>query len=257
MKTTLALTGMALALCGMAAAQEGERVVVPANASSRPRKLDLHTMSGSITVKTHAGRDVIVEASGGGRSDGRPAITPDGLRRIDIGPRGMTVDEQDNQIRVRFPLSHSRSVTVTVPPDTSLDLQTMSGEIDVQGVKGEISVQSHSGKITLTGVSGNVLANTHNGEIKATMDAVDAGKPLSFSTFNGTIDVTLPADYKGNVKLSSYHGAIYTDFDFKMGPGAITPTKGLGRGITGTINGGGADASFKTYNGAIYIRKKK
>ena len=104
--------------------------------------------------------------------------------------------------------------------------------------------------------SGNVLANTHNGEIKVTMDTVDAGKPLSFSTFNGTLDVTLPADYKGNVKLASYHVAIYTDFDFKLGPGAITGS-GTTHTMVGTINGGGAEATFKTYNGAIYIRKKK
>ena len=31
----------------------------------------------------------------------------------------------------------------------------------------------------------------------------------------------------------------------------------MDRTITGTINGGGTEATFKTYNGTIYLRKKK
>ena len=54
------------------------------------------------------------------------------------------------------------------------------------------------------------------------MDAVDPNKPLSFSSMNGTIDVTLPADFKANVKLRTDHGEIYSDFDFKLSGGAIT-----------------------------------
>jgi hypothetical protein len=31
----------------------------------------------------------------------------------------------------------------------------------------------------------------------------------------------------------------------------------IDRTINGTINGGGTEATFKTYNGTIYLRKKK
>jgi DUF4097 and DUF4098 domain-containing protein YvlB len=105
-----------------------------------------------------------------------------------------------------------------------------------------------------------------NGTIKVTMDSVDANKPLSFSSMNGTIDVTLPVDFKANVKLRTDHGEIYSDFDFKLGGGAITQKNDtpdgkfkvkMDRTITGTINGGGTEATFKTYNGTIYLRKKK
>jgi len=118
----------------------------------------------------------------------------------------------------------------------------------------------------LNNVSGSVLANTMNGAMKVTMDSVDANKPLSFSSMNGTIDVTLPADFKANVKLRTDYGEIYSDFDFKLGGGAITQKNDtadgkfkvkMDRTITGTINGGGTEATFKTYNGTIYLRKKK
>ena len=99
------------------------------------------------------------------------------------------------------------------------------------------------------------------------MDAVDQTKPLSFITLNGTIDVTLPQTYKGNVKVGTHNGHIYTDFDFKLGGGTITQSNNTAdgkyrvsmgdNGWTGTINGGGPEATFKSHNGTIYIRKKK
>jgi hypothetical protein len=270
MKTTLTLAALALALCSLAPAQEtrGERVVVPARNTTRPRKLNVHLMHGAITVKAYSGKEVIVEASGGRAPDNRPSTTADGLRRIDVPPRGIVVEEEDNQITVRTPLSRGGAVVISVPPDTALDLHTMQGEINVEGVHGEIAVDSMNGKVTLTNVSGNVLAHSMNGGLYATMDRVDAVKPLSFTTMNGVIDVTLPADYKGNVKLNTGHGGIYTDFDFKLGAGSITQQNSTmdgkfkvkidsDRTMVGTINGGGAEATFKTYNGTIYIRKKK
>ena len=157
-------------------------------------------------------------------------------------------------VTVRMQRSQRGELVISVPPDTSLKLHTMHGEITVEGVKGELDVDSMNGKITLTNVSGSVLANTMNGKMKVSMDAVDANKPLSFSSMNGTIDVTLPANFKGNVKLRTDHGEIYSDFDFKMGGGAITQKNDsadgkfkvkMDRTITGTINGGGTEATFQ------------
>jgi hypothetical protein len=270
MKRTFALAGIAVALCSFAPAQENteNRVVVPARNSTRPRKVTAHTMQGPITVKTHGGREVIVETTEPqqGRSPRRPPATIEGMRRIDI-PRGLSVEEQDNQINVRMSPPGHGGVIITVPADTSLDLQTLQGSITVEGVKGEIVVDSLNSNITLNNVGGNVLAHSHNGPIKATMDSVAAGKPLSFISFNGLIDVTLPADFKANVKMSTHNGGIYSDFDIRLGGGVITQSNntadgkfqvriGGENGYTGTINGGGAEATFKSYNGNIYIRKK-
>jgi Putative adhesin len=278
MNRTLALTGMFIALCAGVSAQDpnSDRVVVPARNSTRPRKLDVSLMSGTITVKAYAGKEVIVEASAASSASRKAkvrekesardaAARADGLHRLDAAPRGLTVEENDNLITVRVP-GHSASLTISVPVDTSLTLHTMSGHIEVDGVKGEFELNSMNGSITLNGVSGSVLAHSMNGAIKVSMDSVDQKKPLSFSTMNGTIDVTLPADFKSNVKLRTDHGAIYSDFEFKLGPGVITQKNDTPDGkfrvkmdstISGAINGGGVEATFKTYNGTIYIRKKK
>jgi DUF4097 and DUF4098 domain-containing protein YvlB len=176
------------------------------------------------------------------------------------------VEEENNVVTVRMQRAQHGELVISVPPDTSLKLNTMHGEIAVEGVKGELDISSMNGKITLANVSGSVLANTMNGTMKVSMDSVDPNKPLSFSSMNGTIDVTLPADFKGNVKLRTDHGEVYSDFDFKLSGGAITQKNDSSEGkfkvtmdrtISGTINGGGTEATFKTYNGTIYLRKKK
>jgi Putative adhesin len=272
MKTTLALAGLALVLGSPAPAQDttGQRIVVPARNSSRPRKLTARAMHGSITVKAYAGKDVIVETSAeeSRESRGRRERVPEGMHRIDLPPRGLTVEEEDNQINVHSPAGGGAGMVISVPADTSLDLNCMNCPIHVEGVNGEIAVESMNGRVTLSNVSGNVLAHSMNGALTVSMNRVDPAKPLSFTTMNGTIDVTLPADYKGNVKLSTGHGDIYSDFDFKLGGGTITQSNNTSEGrfrvtmerdrtLVGTINGGGAEATFKTYNGTIYIRKKK
>jgi hypothetical protein len=99
------------------------------------------------------------------------------------------------------------------------------------------------------------------------MDRVDQGKPLSFSTFNSKVDVTLPADVKATCKFKTDRGDIYSDFDVTMSgsnPTMQPDNSGQGkfrvrfdRGMQGNINGGGVEMSFRTFNGPIYLRKKK
>ena len=268
-----ALLGMTLMACSLGLAQDpnSERVVVPARNTTHARKVDVNVMGGSITVKGYAGKEVIVEARPGSPTKVKPGKeVPDkaaeGMRRLDLPQRGLSVEEENNVVTVRMQHAQSAELVISVPPDTSLTLHTMHGEIAVEGVKGELDVDSMNGKITLTNVSGSVLANAMNGAMKVTMDSVDPNKPLSFSSLNGTIDVTLPADFKANLKLRTDHGEIYSDFDFKLGGGAVTEKNDsadgkfkvkMDRTITGTINGGGTEATFKTYNGTIYLRKKK
>jgi len=100
----------------------------------------------------------------------------------------------------------------------------------------------------------------------AALERVDPAKPMSFSTFNGAIDVTLPADLKANVKIKTNHGDVFSDFDIKVtGYRPIMEKNNTPDGkfrlrtdqtINGEINGGGAEASFQTFNGRITLRKK-
>jgi hypothetical protein len=267
MKRLLALTGLALTVAALAGAQEttGERVVVPARNTTRPRLVKAAVTHGSITVKTYSGKEVIVETPA--RSTRERAEVVDGLRRIDPPARGLEIEEEDNVITIRLRDPRSQSLVVTVPPDTSLQLNSTHGSVTVEGVNGDTQAESTHGAIRLTNVSGTVLANSTNGAINVSMDRVDASKPISFTTTNGSIDVTLPADVKLNVRMSSARGSMYTDFEItQTGGGPVTEKDPSGDNrfrvridstVYGTINGGGAEASFRTVNGSIKLRRKK
>ena len=262
MKRSSALAGLLLAVCALACAQEttGDRVVVPARNTSHPRVVNATVHEGSITVKTYSGNQVIVET---GRAHAESA--PAGMKRIDM-PRGLDVEEEDNVVTIRTHPGGTARLIITVPVDTSLNLKSHNGSIAVDGVHGEIDASSHNGQITLANVSETVVANAFNGALKVAMDRVDPAKPMSFSTFNGPIDVTFPADLKANIKLKTNHGDVFSDFDIKItGYRPITEKNNTPDGkfrlrtdrtVYGEINGGGPEVSFQSFNARIVIRKK-
>jgi hypothetical protein len=258
MKRTMALVAALLSLGALACAQEaaGERIVVPARDGARPRLVDVSALNGSITVKSYSGKDVIVETEGARLAE-EPA--PGGMRRIDA-PRGLEVREEDNTITVKLDPPAFRNLAISVPADTSLKLKSTHGGIMVEGVSGEVEAKTLNGQVTMTGISGTVVADSLNGAIKVTIDRVDPAKPMSFSSLNGSIDVTVPADTKANLKMRTDRGQIYSDFEIAMAPNgaAANRQKGLrsDRTMYGTINGGGPEISFRTLNGKINIRKK-
>ena len=80
---------------------------------------------------------------------------------------------------------------------------------------------------------------------------------MAFSSLNGDIDVTFPADLKANVSLRTDNGEVYSDFDVKVQPTApqqtVEDNRGKGgkyrvkidKNVRGTINGGGQESSSR------------
>src|SRR5262245_9220530 len=121
MKRCIPLTGLVLLLFPLAPAQEvtGERVVVPARNTTRPRVVNVNTAQGSITVKAYNGKEVIVETRAETNAFSRRERERDGLRRIDLPPRGLSVEEEDNVVQVRATGPNSGLLVISVPFDTS------------------------------------------------------------------------------------------------------------------------------------------
>jgi len=91
----------------------GDRVVIPARASSRPRVVSISTMDGGVTVKAYSGKEVIVETHEGSLNNRErdrrqgPADT-EGMKRLQLpGTAGLDIDEDDNVINIRTRSGHS------------------------------------------------------------------------------------------------------------------------------------------------------
>jgi hypothetical protein len=258
---------LAGALLGtVALAQDsGDRVTVPFRDASRPRTLVVSMIQGSITVRGYNGNDAIVEGSGGSHRRSNPPEP--GMHRIDPNS-GFDITEDNNTITIHGGVIHSSDVTVQIPAQTTLRLKTVNGgKITVEGVSGDVEADNTNGSVIITDVSGSVVANSTNGKVTVTLNKVTPNKNMSFSTLNGTVDVTLPADTKANLRMRTDNGDIWTDFDVKL-DGAHPPQVDdqrknggkyrvrMDKTIYGSINGGGPEIQLVTYNGSIYLRKK-
>jgi hypothetical protein len=259
-----------IACAGLAVAQD--KVTVPLSNASQPVTVKAHLMNGSITITGggSAGQVVVESGAIGKQKEKDRDRVPAGMRRIDMGNGGLDVEEDHNVVTIgsgRW--SGGDHITVTVPNNATLDLKSVNGgKIEVSGVSGQIEVENVNGSIVLNNVSGNVVASSQNGHIIASLDRVSSGKPMSFTTMNGKVDVTLPADTKARLRLKTDNGSVYSDFDVKMEPDNSKPTIEDSRSrdgryrihmdhsVYGTINGGGPEFRFETMNGSILIHKK-
>jgi DUF4097 and DUF4098 domain-containing protein YvlB len=269
-KTRKSIWIIGVALSVVAFGQDtGDKVTVPFRDASKPRTVNVEVFNGSITVRAYNGNDAIVEASGHGSiRHGRPRDVPDGMHQIGPNRSGLDITEENNVINIRAGVMGSSDVTIQVPTQTSLKLRSMNGgKVVVEGVSGEIDAQNYNGSVTVTNVSGSVLANSMNGRVTVSLDRVTPNKTMSFSSMNGTIDVTLPADVKANLKMKSDNGDIWSDFDVKLSgsqPPQVDDQRSKGghyrlrvdKTMYGSINGGGPEMTFVTYNGNILIHKK-
>jgi DUF4097 and DUF4098 domain-containing protein YvlB len=249
-------------------AQNDNKVSVPLTDPSRPVTLRAHLVSGSIAVKGADVKEVIVEARARGdeaRSGGRA----EGMKRIPMTSTGLNIEAENNNVRVSTD-SYQRTIdlTITVPIHTSLSLHSVNdGNIVVSGVDGEFDINNVNGEVDLKNIGGSVVAHALNGHVVATFNRIDPQKPMAFSSLNGDIDVTFPADLKANVSLRTDNGEVYSDFDVKVQPTApqqtVEDNRGKGgkykvqidKNVRGTINGGGQEIQFKNFNGNIYIRR--
>ena len=269
------LAALILSSCVLRAQDGAEKISVPLDDPSRPVRVHAQLLSGGIAVRGADVKNVTVEVNSEGsrRSHQHRSAPPkaDGMKRLELpGNSGLEIVEQDNLVTInKTPWSGTSNLVITVPRRTSLQLKCLNdGDIRVDGVEGEIDVNDLNGSITLRDVSGSVLAHSLNGEVSATLDRIDGSKPMSFSTLNGDIDVTLPASLRANILIKTDHGEIYSDYEVKLNsPPAKSNDSGrqpdgtyrlrIDRALRGTIAGGGPDFQFTSFNGQIYLRKKK
>ena len=174
--------------------------------------LMISNVAGNIQVSAGAGERIEVEAlkrawapnaeqAKGRLSDAQIESFATGSRvelRVEYGER-----RDARVIEIEF--------SVKVPPDTTVDLRTVSGDVRVTNVKGEVRVQGVNGNLALEGTSRLAAVKTVSGDITISNGGADA--QLSLSTVNGDLLVqtlnTRGLDVNtvnGNVRISGWSG---------------------------------------------------
>jgi hypothetical protein len=247
-------------------AQNNGEFLVPFSDPNKRGKVKAVLNAGSITIKGTARKDVLVKYTSP-ESERKTEGTKDGLKRISSGTMDLQVTEVSNQIKISSgSWNHQVDLEIEVPAGIDLYVHTYNdGIITINSIQGEVEISNYNGDIYAYNISGSVVATSYNGEIKVTFDKVTENTPMSFSTYNGDVDLTFPASFKATLKMKTQEGEIYTGFDVNLVKTSPVQKKDEKSGtyrvtiddwVKGDINGGGPEITIKNYNGDVYVRKK-
>src|SRR5215208_2536416 len=111
---------------------------------------------------------------------------------------------------------------VTVPNETTVDIDTSVGEVNVSSTKGNVDIKNSFGDVTLEKIEGALTVQTNSGEVNAT-SIVAGGENIDLrSDFGGVMlkkaegrDISLDSN-SGTITLSEVRatGTITTNTDF-------------------------------------------
>lgn len=259
------------ALTTSAQAQSTERIVVPLSDPGRPARLEIAVFSGDISVEGYDGNEIVVVTDEPVRGRDEQADNPraDGLRRIQTSTVGLTIEEAQNTVSVRMDFSpNGVDLRLQVPRETSVSASLVNGgDVQIADVTGQHELSNVNGDVIATDISGSAVLNSTNGDVRASFAAVDATKPMALTSFNGDVDVTLPAAIAADVRVASQQGDVFTDFDVSTEQDPTTVERDGGadgryrvrmqRMTRYRIGVGGADIQLRTFNGDIFIRKRR
>ena len=118
--------------------------------------------------------------------------------------------------------STSSYITVRAPQKSSIEVATISADIDIEGIEGEQELQSVSGNIDARAFAAELEAETVSGNIDVTGSNMDSETELA--TVSGSISAR---DFAGTIDMESVNGGL------------------------GVMGGSFTDAAMETVNGRI------
>jgi hypothetical protein len=213
-------------------------------------RIELENINGSVQIKAWDRDEVKVDAI-------KLAATKERLQeaKIQIDARKDSIsirteypghdhsfssDRHDNPASVEY--------TLMVPRNARLsDVHLVNGNLDVEGVNGEVHVSCVNGRLTARKLGGRAELATVNGKLEASLERLASG--VEVSSVNAAVLLTLPSDAKANLEASTVSGSISNDFGIP-----VSNHHWVGHELNGELGGGGPSVRVSNVNGRIEIR---
>jgi hypothetical protein len=143
---------------------------------------------------------------------------------------------------------YSADFEILAPPDLTLELSTVNGEVSANGFSAGWSFSTVNGNVTVEYHNGAVHVQSVNGNLDCDLASLEAQEIASLSTVNGNVVLALPGDVSTNFSASTTVGTVeILGFDQVT---YIDYEKGL---KTGSIGTGSAFVDITTVNGDVTI----
>ncbi|WP_227133440.1 DUF4097 family beta strand repeat-containing protein [Halorubellus salinus] len=158
----------------------------------------------------------------------------------------------------------SMDLDVTVPSSLAVaETETQVGDVDVEGVTGDVTAASSTGDVTLRSVAGTARASTSTGDV--VVEDVDAFGGADASTGDVTVEVpaidgdttvetstgdvtaAVGADVDAELRASTSTGDVVVN-DLSLADGSVRE-----QSASGTLGDGGPELVFETSTGDVTV----
>ncbi|MCI5081536.1 MAG: DUF4097 domain-containing protein [Saprospiraceae bacterium] len=241
-----------------------EEIVIELSQPNAPAQLEIGINKGDIIVKGTNRKDILVRYKTKNSDDLKMVDAGNGLKKISGARPGLEITEEDNEVEISTTHWSNRiELYVEVPYQINLEANTMmEGKVEVDNLSGELELENANGPVKASNISGVLQANSFNGSVEVDFKKVKPDTPMSFVSYNGQVDVSLPGNTKFDLKAKSDHGDIYTGFDMQLKSKKVKSkdnekTTYTDSWVRSSVNGGGPEFTLMTYHGNIFIRKKE
>lgn len=237
---------------------------------------------GSVTVKAAGGRQVVISAN--------PASDK---VQADAGQAGNRVSVRTHMLNKANGDEGRVDYEVQVPADTNVAINSGSGEIKVENLRGNVTIDSEEGQVEVRGVTGgfvqvqsvngaitlnnvqkcrvqvastggniqmnavtgpNVTAKSTTGSITYSGDAAGGGNYL-LTNHSGDISISLPAAASVDLTARSVQGSVENELTLQK-PAYVGFQPKEGKAVAGTLNAGASSVELRSFSGKIRVKKQ-
>lgn len=253
--------GVSLVLAVTQAAQPPLDLCAENSQSGRERHCEVREeiLTGQAALDVDPGRNGGVHVRGWSRQDVRLRTRVEGYADPASRARelvaGVRVTSLAGRLRTDGPMARDNESWATtfyldVPANTQLAINTNNGAISLEEFNGAAVLRASNGSIRLRAAAGDVKGHTQNGGLHVELTGARwEGKGLDVETRNGSVRLTLPANYSAEFETGTVHGRVTIDFP-------VTIQSGNERRYTATLGSGGPKIRAVTTNGSVVVQRQ-
>jgi len=202
-------------------------------------------VSGDVIVTGYNGDTIIVRGFKEGRDRDRVQVedlsTGD---RVDV--RVKYPDNCNCDASIRFEVNVPRSVGYNFDR-----LASVSGEVEVTAITGQLKAESVSGNVLIKDVVGQVSASSVSGNVNVEIARIEGAGSMKFSAVSGNVNVRAPANLDADIEMSTVSGSLKTDFPIEVQERRYGP----GRSAHGRLGNGANNLRITTVSGRVSLTR--
>jgi len=202
----------------------------------------IHNLYGDVSITAWDRDDVLVEAI---KRSPDPKRLDDARIIVEPSSGALSIHTVYTGANAEHPASVE--YRIMVPRRANLDqVKLVNGGLSISGVAGPITASSVNGSIRADKLEGKADLSTVNGKLDAAFNRLSPSQPISLSSVNGPIKLSLPAGAGASLNAHNLSGGIESDV------GHVSRADD-GHDLRAVVNHGGASIHVQNVNGGISI----